>query len=96
MVCIALYHSRLLSFFDKSYPTAAGCTYYVNKLDNLWENLAKFCQMTLKSAANCLYTICLNGSFNMSTVEWVKIIEISIISQSRLMTDQINNGRITF
>ena len=46
----------------------------------------KFHQMTLKSAANCLYTMCLNGNSNMSMVGWMEIIEISIISQSSLMT----------
>ena len=89
MVCIDLYHSRLLSFIEisiKAYPTAAKCTYYVKKLDNFWWNLVKFHQMTWKSAANCLYTICLNGNFTMSKVEWVEISEISIISSSSLMT----------
>ena len=42
--------------------------------------------MTLKSAANCLYTICLNGNFTMNKVEWVEISKISIISSSSLMT----------
>ena len=96
MVCIDLYHSRLLSFIEiliKAYPTAAKCTYYVEKLDNFWWNLVKFCQMTWKSAANYLYTICLNGNFTMSKVEWVETSEISIISPSSLMTfDQINIG----
>ena len=82
MVCIDLYHSRLLSFIEisiKAYPTAAKCTYYVKKLDNFWWNLVKFHQMTWKSAANCLYTICLK-------VEWVEISKILIISSSSLMT----------
>ena len=88
MVCINLYHSRLLSFIKisiKAYATAAKCTYYVKKLDNFWWNLVKFCQMTWKSAANW-YTICLNGNFTMSKVEWVEISEISIISSSSLTT----------
>ena len=42
--------------------------------------------MTLKSAANCLYTMCLNGDFNTIMVGWMEIIEILIISQSSLMT----------
>ena len=46
----------------------------------------KFCQMTLKSAVNCLYTMYLNGDFNMIMVGWMEIIKISIISQSSLMT----------
>ena len=42
--------------------------------------------MTLKSVANCLYTIYMNDDFTMSKGEWVEIIEISIISRSSLGT----------
>ena len=42
--------------------------------------------MTLKSAGNCLYTMYLNGDRTMIMVGWMEIIEISIISQSSLMT----------
>ena len=66
--------------------------------------------MTLKSVANMLVHNIFEGiypnfdlflakcsNFNMSTVEWVEIIEISIISQSSFSDfDQINIGRITF
>ena len=58
MVCIDLYHSRLLLFIEisiKGYPTVAKSTYYVTKLDNLlvgfWQ---KFCQLTLKSVVNMI------------------------------------------
>ena len=102
MVCIDLYHSRLLSFIEiliKAYPTAAKCTYYVEKLDNFWWNCAKFHQMTWKSVANMIvhnifegiyqnFDLFLTkyGNFTMSKVEWVEISEISIISSSSLTT----------
>ena len=75
-MCIDLYHSGLLSFIEiliKATPLAADCTYYVYKLDNLGAKLAKFHQLTLKSAVNCLYTMCLNGDFSMSMVGWMEI-----------------------
>ena len=72
--------------FNKSLPNCSKMYLLCQELDNFWWNLAKFCQMTWKSAANCLYTICLNGNFTMSKVEWVEISEILIISPSRLMT----------
>ena len=102
MVCIDLYHSRLLSFIKisiKAYPTAVKCTYYVRKLDNFWWNLVKFCQMTWKSVANTIVHnifegiyqnfnlfLAKYGNFTMSKVEWVEISEISLISSSSLMT----------
>ena len=64
--------------FDKSYPTVADCTYTST---NLMGNLAKFHQMTLKNAVNCLYTMYVNGDLSMNTGGWMEIIKISIISQ---------------
>ena len=71
--------------FDKSYPTAADCTYYIYKLDNLGE-FGKISPNDLKSAVKCLYTMYVNGDFSMSTVGWMEIIKILIISQSSLTT----------
>ena len=72
--------------FNKSYPT-------VTKLDNLLVGFGKILPMTLKSVANMLVHNIFEGiylnfnlflakcsNFNMSMVEWVEIIEISIIS----------------
>ena len=69
--------------FDKSYSTVIDCTY---TSINLMGNLAKFHQMTLKNAVNCLYTMYVNGDFSMNAGGWMEIIEISIISWSSLMT----------
>ena len=100
MVCIDLYHRRLLSFIKiliKAHPTAAKCTYYVKKLDNFWWNLAKFHQMTWKSAADCLHPICLNGNFYyeqgwMGGNKW----NFNYFPLKFNDFDQINIGGITF
>ena len=66
--------------------------------------------MTLKSVAKMLVHNTFEGiyqnfnlflakcsNFNMSKVEWVEIIKISIISSNKFSDfDQINIGRITF
>ena len=69
--------------FNKSYSTAADCTYYIYKLDG---EFGKTLPNDLKSAVNCLYTMYVNGDFSMSMGGWMEIIKISIISQSSLMT----------
>ena len=51
-----------------------------------WGEFGEILPIDLKSAVNCLYTMCLNGDFIMSMVGWMEIIKISIISQSSLMT----------
>ena len=52
----------------------------------IWGEFGEISPNDLKSAVNCLYTMYANGDFSMSTVGWMEIIEISIISQSSLTT----------
>ena len=51
-----------------------------------WGEFGEILPNDLKNAVNCLYTMYVNGDFSMSTVGWMEIIKISIISQSSLMT----------
>ena len=77
---------RFIAFyqnFNKSYPTAADCTYYIYKLDGEFGEISP---NDLKSAVNCLYTMYVNGDFSMSMVGWMEIIKILIVSQSSLTT----------
>ena len=58
--------------FNKSYPTV-----YIYKLDG---EIGEISPNDLKNAANCLYTMYVNGDFCMNVDGRVEIIEISIIS----------------
>ena len=72
MVCIDLYHSSLLSFIEiliKVTPLQQIVPIMSINLITWGGNLAKFCQMTLKSVVNCLYTMYLNGDFNTIMVD---------------------------
>ena len=88
MVCIDLYHSSLLSFIEISIKvTQMQQIVPITSLNLItWVEFVKILPTNLKHAANCLYTICLNGDFTMGKVEWVEIIESLIISQSSLIT----------
>ena len=85
--------------FNKSYPTAAKCTFYVTRLDNLlvgfgeilpndFEKCSKYdCTQYFEGIyQNFDLFLAKRSNFNMSKVDWVEIIEISIISRSSLVT----------
>ena len=88
MVCIDLYHSSLLSFIEISIKfTPLQQIVPITSINLItWGEFGKISPNDLKSAVNCLYTMYLNGDFNMTMVGWMEIIKISIISRSSLMT----------
>ena len=78
-MCIDLYHSGSLSFIEISIkvPHCSRLYLYIYKLDG---EFGEILPNDLKSAVNCLYTMYVNGDFSMSTVRWMEIIKILIIS----------------
>ena len=101
MVCIDLYHSRLLLFIEISIKVTQLqqnvpiMSRNLITFGRIWQNFANFA----KSVANMIVHntfegryqnfdlfLAKYGNFTMSMVEWVEISEILIISSSSLMT----------
>ena len=88
-MCIDLYHSSLLSFIEiliKVTPLQQIAPITSINLIT-WGEFGEISPTDLKSVAKLpIHHIYINDDFTMSKGEWVEIIEISIISQSSLMT----------